>query len=122
MTGQHSLFDQPLPDRGRDVAPVGRRHPVTAKQAAERALPRTGSKRRRTVEMIAARGGLSCDEVEHLTGWSHQSASPIFTGLRDDGWIADTGERRAVRSSGNPAIVWGLTDRARRHLDEQERP
>ena len=85
MTDQPGLFDPGLPPRERDVAPVGRRHPDTSRAAAERALPRTGSKRRRTLHIIEERGGVTCDEVEYLTGWSHQSASPIFTGLRDDG-------------------------------------
>lgn len=116
MTAQPGLFDPSLPAADRDHAPVGRRHPDTSRAAAERALPRTGSKRRRTLHIIEERGGVTCDEIEWLTGWTHQSASPIFTGLRDDGWIQDSGERRVVRASGNDAIVWTLTNAARTEL------
>lgn len=119
MTTQPGLFDPRLPEAGRDTAPVGHRHPDTSRAAAERALPRTGSKRRRALHIIEERGGVTCDEIEWLTGWSHQSASPIFTGLRDDGWIEDSGDRREVRASGNAAIVWTLTDAARQELAER---
>ena len=117
MTDQPGLFDPRLPEAGRDYAPVGRRHPDTSRAAA-RALPRTGSKRRRTLHIIEERGGVTCDEVEWLTGWTHQSASPIFTGLRADGWIEDSGDRREVRASGNAAIVWTLTEEGRRELTD----
>jgi hypothetical protein len=102
---------QPLPALNRDVAPIGRR-PDTSRRAAARALPRTGTKRARTLDLIATRGGLTCDELEQITGWTHQSASPTLTTLRDDGWIRDSGHRRQVAHSGNDAVVWILTDRA----------
>lgn len=114
------LFDPALPPSGRDVAPVGHRHPETSKAAAERALPRTGSKRRHVLALIRRAGdrGMTCDEIEAETGWTHQSASPKVTGLRDDGWITDSGVRRTIRS-GNEAIAWTLTDEARAALAEE---
>lgn len=114
------LFDPSLPEVDRNVAPVGRRHPDTAHAAAERALPRTGSKRRAVVERIA-RVALTAEEVGEAFGWPHQSYSATVSTLARDGWLEDSGERRTT-TTGNDAIVWTLTREGRRLLEQEVRP
>jgi len=86
---------------------IGRRSPKTSQIAAERLLPRTGTKRKKVFDLIKAAGdvGLCDHEIEDLTGWLHQSASSIRNGLMNDGWIMDSGKRRKT-PQGNGAIVW----------------
>lgn len=91
----------------RNVVRLGRRSPKTSQIAAERVLPRTGTKRKRLYEMFMAAGtnGLCDHEIEQMTGWLHQSASSLRNGLMNDGWIKDSGLRRKTVSK-NDAIVW----------------
>jgi hypothetical protein len=91
----------------RNTVRIGRRSPKTSQIAAERLLPRTGTKRKTVFELIQAAGSVGlCDhEIEDLTGWLHQSASSIRNGLMNDGWIKDSGKRRKT-PQGNGAIVW----------------
>lgn len=110
------LFDPALPDLDRNVAPVGHRHPETAVRAAVRALPRTGSKRRTVVEFVA-RAPATAEEIGAAYGWPHQSYSAAVSTLAADGWLVDSGERRAT-SAGNAAIVWALSPAARTALAE----
>jgi hypothetical protein len=86
---------------------VGRRSPKTSQIAAERVLPRTGTKRRALYNLIYASGveGKADHEIEAITGWLHQSASSIRNGLMNDGWIWDSKIRRKT-PQGNDAIVW----------------
>lgn len=86
---------------------VGRRSPKTSQIAAERVLPRTGTKRKTVYDLIRLEGarGLCDHEIEQITGWLHQSASSIRNGLMNDGWIMDSGQRRKT-PQGNGAIVW----------------
>jgi hypothetical protein len=90
---------------------LGKRSPKTSLIAAERVLPRTGTKRERVYSLIRSAGlnGLCDHEIENLTGWLHQSASSIRNGLMNDGWIKDSGMRRKT-PQGNGAIVWILND------------
>jgi hypothetical protein len=86
---------------------VGRRSPKTSQIAAERVLPRTGTKRKTVYDLIRLEGarGLCDHEIEQITGWLHQSASSIRNGLMNDGWIMDSGQKRKT-PQGNGAIVW----------------
>lgn len=86
---------------------IGKASPKTSQIAAQRVLPRTGTKRKAVFDIITARGALGlCDhEIEEITGWLHQSASSIRNGLMNDGWIMDSGLRRKT-PQGNDAIVW----------------
>lgn len=95
------------PDVERPVAQVGRDHPDTAKVAAARALPRSGSDRRRVLDHVAAQGSLGAtdDELETALGLPHQTASARRNGLVADGWLVDSGRKRNTRS-GTPAVVW----------------
>lgn len=90
----------------RNTAPVGRHHPVTAKAAAARALPSTGTKRRLIYDLIAEKDGLCDWELEHAFGWKHESASAARRSLVRDGWLIDSGRTRKVPDTGNAAIIW----------------
>lgn len=125
-----SEYDRRFPQRRESIggtidtnrAPVGRRHPTTAKRAAVRAFPRSGTKRRLIVEWLAVRHhdgsvGATDDEIEHHFGWTHQSASAARNTLMNDGYVEDSDYRRKVAHSGNDAIVWKITAHAIAALD-----
>ena len=77
----------------------------TQRTAASRALPKSGTRRREILYLIDSKQGLTDDELEEITGWSHQATSASRNSLMRDGFITDSGERR-VNRHGNPAIVW----------------
>lgn len=103
--------NKPLPPIDRKVAPVGRNHPETAKQAAAKALPRSNTLRRTVFDLIAESGarGVTDDEVEQVLGRSHQSISACRNSLLKDGHIQDSGKIRLTRWK-NEAIAWVVTD------------
>jgi hypothetical protein len=90
-----------------NVVRIGRRSPETSQKAAQGAFLRSGTKRARIYELIKQAGqrGLCDHEIEHLTGWSHQTASSTRNSLMNDGWIFDSGIRRKT-PAGNGAIAW----------------
>lgn len=93
------------------VAPVGHNHPGTAKAAAQRVLPASGSKRRMVLDAIRDSGDGLCDwQLERLFGWKHESASACRRSLVADGWLKDSGRTRPVPDTGNRAIVWTIED------------
>lgn len=79
----------------------------TSVKAGLNALPKTGTKRRLTFDLIKDAGerGLCDHELEQVTGWLHQSASAARNTLMNDGFIKDSGMRRKT-PTGNEAIVW----------------
>ena len=77
----------------------------TSEAASRRAQPRAGGDARRILALIRSHRGLTCDEVESLTGLPHQTASARIRGLRSGGLIVDSGERRPTRR-GRAAVVW----------------
>jgi hypothetical protein len=90
----------------RPLARVGGRHPATARLAAARALPRTGSLRRTLYDALRlSRHGMTDDEMEFFLARPHQTVSSLRNGLMNDGWVVDSGLRRQTRY-GNDAIVW----------------
>ena len=95
------------PDVDREVAPVGNEHPDTAQIAASIARLRAGTRRKEAFDAIRLKGlqGLTDDELEALTGRSHQSLSATRNTLMNDGLIVDSGHRRPTRY-GSMAIVW----------------
>lgn len=98
------------PPIDRNVAPVGQFHPPTARAAARRALPGTGTKRRMIYDVIAKSADGLCDwELEKTFDWKHESASACRRSLVKDGWLQDSGRTRPVPDTGNPAIVWVTT-------------
>lgn len=104
LEGAETFFRRPIDD---NVVRIGRRSPKTSQIAAQRVLPRTGTKRKRVFELIEQAGerGLCDHEIEQITGWLHQSASSIRNSLMNDGWIKDSGRRRKTPQN-NEAIVW----------------
>lgn len=79
----------------------------TSKEAAIRALPKAGKDRRKVLDFITNQGaiGATDDELEVALGLKSSTARPRRYGLRNDGWIKDSGLRRNTRS-GRAAIVW----------------
>jgi hypothetical protein len=61
--------------------------------------------RHRIIATLMERGGHTCDELEHLLGYSHQTTSARITDLAKHHRIRDSGTRRLTRS-GHKAIVW----------------
>jgi len=100
-----------LPAIERNVVRVSSRSPETSQIAAKSVLPKTGTKRRITFDLIKESGmfGLCDHELEEKTGWLHQSASAARNTLMMDGWIIDSGVRRNT-FAGNPAIAWIVND------------
>jgi hypothetical protein len=64
---------------------------------------RDASKVMKTLAMAHVRQagsqGITCDELEVITGWRHQSASTRLRELVLDGQIIDSGRRRPTRSN-----------------------
>lgn len=112
---QLALFDTGLPAVDRNVAPTGRHHPDTSRAAAERVLPRKGSKRRQVVEYVA-RHPATAEEIGDAFGWPHQSYSATVSTLASDRWLEASGATRRT-STGHYAIVWRLTPAGRRALE-----
>lgn len=78
----------------------------TSRSAAEKALPRSGTRRKEIFDLIAERQfGLTDDEIEVLTGLTHQTASATRNSLMRDGLIVASGGARTNRR-GNASIVW----------------
>lgn len=82
-------------------------HPDTAKLAALRAAPRTGTARRRVLMTIANCGadGATDEEIQHSLGMNPSTQRPRRVELVQGGWIEDSGKRRRTLS-GDQAIVW----------------
>lgn len=104
---QASLFDRP--DPGRQKTTTGRTHPDTSHQAAERALPKSGTQRRRVLELLRSvyPGGLTDEEIRLRLGLPFGSSLARRNELVTDGWAEDTGKRRDTAAGGR-AIVWRL--------------
>jgi hypothetical protein len=74
-------------------------------RGASVSLPRKGTLGRQVYDAIIARRGLTDDDLEYVTGRSHQSVSSARNRLMEDGLIYDTGEKRTTRH-GADAAVW----------------
>jgi hypothetical protein len=77
----------------------------TSREAVAKNLGRAGTKKRTVYNLIVEHGGLTDDEIEVLTGHTHQSASSSRNKLMNDGFVIATEERRRTRQ-GQKAIVW----------------
>jgi hypothetical protein len=100
-TNQPSLFDRLPVNRNTTIS--GKRH--TSRVAAERALPKSGTKRAIIFEFIERFNGLTADELQAMTEISPNTINPTIRGLVIDGWLIDSGETRLTRTQ-SPAIVW----------------
>lgn len=77
----------------------------TSDEAAE-AMGNDGSRLRRLVfNLIAFHGGLTCQEVEHITGIAHETVSARIWELRLKGWLLNSWKKRRT-VSGRSAYVW----------------
>lgn len=77
----------------------------TQSAAASNAVLKAGTRRKEVFDLIVQHDGLTDDEIETITGYTHQSASATRNSLMRDGYVWDSGERR-VNRRGNPSIVW----------------
>lgn len=79
----------------------------TSVMAAEKALPRSGTKRRQVYDFIARCGlrGATDDEIQATLGIDGNTVRPTRGGLVEDGFIIDTGTTRKNKH-GNECIVW----------------
>jgi uncharacterized Zn finger protein (UPF0148 family) len=86
---------------------VGRNHPDTSQRAAQKAEPKSGTKKKVIYDLIVDSGmfGMCDHEIEKALGWTHQTASASRNTLMNDGWVIDSGHRRAT-DQGNDAIAW----------------
>lgn len=101
-----TLFDsRPAVDAPRTT--TGRDHPATSHAAAARALPRSGTQRRRVLDLL--RGvwpdGLTDEEIRKRLGVPFGSGLARRNELAGDGWVEDSGDRRDT-DAGAQAIVW----------------
>ena len=92
-------------DRNR-VAVSGRAQ-RTSLLAAEKALPKSGTKRRMVYDFIERCGmrGATDDEIATTLGIDGNTVRPTRGGLVEDGYIIDTGTTRKNKH-GNECIVW----------------
>lgn len=92
------------------------RHPLTSDQAALWMRgARAKSAAARIVRLIHRGGPMTVDEMQVNLGMKHQTCSPRVTELRNSGWLVDSGVKRKT-SSGEQAISWALSGRARQLL------
>lgn len=104
---QPGLFDGPRPDPERAKTTTGRSHPETSHRAAERALPRSGTQRRRVLDLLREvwPGGLTDEEIRHRLDLAVGYGLARRNELVSDGWAEDSGDRRETEA-GAQAIVW----------------
>jgi predicted transcriptional regulator len=95
-------------DAGGSVSPdFEPRHNGTdmSQQAAASIAPIKSKIAKRLHVLLTAHGELTCDEIEVLTGRSHQSVSGSLNGLMHAGWVSKTETIRKTRSGRN-ARCW----------------
>jgi predicted transcriptional regulator len=78
----------------------------TSLQAFASIRPVAGAMREEIIGQLREYGGATCDELEHLNGWRHQTASARINELKRDGLIMPDGTRPT--RSGRKATVWVL--------------
>jgi len=77
----------------------------TSRDAAKKVLPKTGTMRRKILDLIYTHNGLADFEIEKLLDLKHQTASAGRRGLVIDGFLIDSGKTRK-NESGNECTVW----------------
>lgn len=94
--------------------------PETSRRAAIAIMPRTGTIRRAVLNDIAGRhDGLATDEmIERSLRGKHQTISSARNHLVNAGWLEDS--RQRVKD--NKAVLWQLTEAAKRQLDLKGNP
>lgn len=111
---QTNLFDaRPAIDRPNTT--TGNAWPETSHQAADRALPKSGTQRRKVYDLIAGASradrsgwegqGLSDDQIRIALAIPFGSELARRNELVRDGWVVDSGNR-GVTESGRATILW----------------
>lgn len=127
----HAVLDAVQPVIPLDTAPVTALHGRdTSHQAAAKAAPRYGTVRAQVLAAIEGRPsgyGATDDELEALTGRSHQSLSACRNSLMRDGLIEpqpgpDGATVKRPTRHGNDATAWRATDAGRLALAAQGGP
>ncbi len=98
---------QPRPEPSTNTpGKVGREHPETAKKAADRIQPATGTQRQRVLTALAeVTDGMTDEELQSVLTMNPSSQRPRRIELVEQGWVEDSGTRRKT-TSGTEAIVW----------------
>lgn len=104
------LFDDiPVPSNG-----------VRTSNDAAAAMKRDSSRLRRLVfRLIERHGGLTCQEVERMTGISHETISARIWELHTRGWLRDSGKTRRTEAR-RKAIVWAVPAQPKKKKKEGE--
>lgn len=99
---------------------LSRKATDTQRNAVNLTLPRSGTKSAAVWDLFVDAGdlGLTDDEIERTTGWTHQSASAIRNGLMHRGLLKDSGQRRKNRR-GLDCIVWMRVSPSSKDADDR---
>jgi transcription initiation factor IIE alpha subunit len=90
-----------------DKVVIARKANINSIEAALKALPKSGTKRRKIYEYLERQGviGATDEEIETALQISGNTVRPTRGGLVEDGFVKDAGFNRPTRS-GNDATVW----------------
>ena len=105
---QASLFDNRT-DPEANAVKNPRTPTDTQREAAKRALPKSGTARAMVLAHIIHTNGATDEEIVEALGMNPNTERPRRKELQEQGWIVDSGIRRRT-SSGTSAIVWTLND------------
>ena len=112
MSEQPGLFDEDYPDYLYNGKPPFEAGSDTSRQAAE-AIRIPSGKMRQRIAALFVDGPKTIEEIEHLTGYRHQSAGPRVRELVQAGVLEDTGTTRPT-ASGRGATVWRIRQAAKK--------
>lgn len=70
----------------------------TSQHAATSMQPHTPHMHQTILQLLDTHGPLTCDHIEHLTGWKHQTTSARLWELTKTGIVEDSGQRSRTRS------------------------
>lgn len=109
---QATLFDVAAPASFTPHVYLPAQPRATQVAAAARALPRSGTQRRRVYDQIVRAGqdGLTDEEIGAFLRLSLNSVRPRRLELVEAGLVADSSRRRDTQGK-NPAIVWIANER-----------
>jgi hypothetical protein len=112
---QQTLFDRPTTQPTQQTAARPADQPPhgggpTSAAAAETIKPHSGRLRTLVYELVENRGGCTDQEIASALGLLSDTARARRCELRDEGYLADGGERRPT-SRGRAAVVWTTTSK-----------
>lgn len=115
LTLQPSLFDSiPLALPSHNHVTLARKAPATSVEAARLVWPRTGTQRMVVLTVIACHPeGMTDHEIAREAGLGLSTTNPRRGELVEQGWVVDSGERRASLGHAR-SIVWVLSEAAER--------